>query len=248
MRWSGQQISEEQPNTLPGLGKAEQPGAHRADARIRRRHLPRGAGQVRAEQGPRQEPMPFGWTINPCADACTAASTASPGHPHLPGLRRRPRLRHQIVVKVNSAGAPPEMASDWGGSRSPGHQHRPVSARRGPVPADAGHHRALADSGTPFSILTKGTVLAGPAAMAGASQHVPVGLPSRIAALDGSRRRPWSRARRSRRRGWEATAVREHGLTCARSHADPAVPHDILGASGSRGRGAPEVAWASSVP
>ncbi|WP_418606009.1 hypothetical protein [Georgenia sp. SUBG003] len=34
--------------------------------------------------------------------------------------------------------------------------HGPLHARRGPLPADARHHHALAESGTPFSILTKG--------------------------------------------------------------------------------------------
>ena len=46
------------------------------------------------------------------------------------------------------------------GARRDGHQHRSLPARRGPVPADAGdRRRAGRGRGTPFSILTKGTVL-----------------------------------------------------------------------------------------
>ena len=69
---------------------------------------------------------------------------------------------YQIIVKINVAEvlakelSKPTLATRPGRAR---HQHRPVPARRGPLRAHARHHRGAGESGTPFSILTKGTLL-----------------------------------------------------------------------------------------
>ena len=89
--------------------------------------------------------MPFEWTINPyrgCSHACVYCF-ARKSHTYLDfdaGLD----FDSQVVVKINAAEVlRRELAKpSWRhAARGPGHQHGPLPAGRGPLPADAGHHR-----------------------------------------------------------------------------------------------------------
>ena len=92
--------------------------------------------------------MPFHWTINPyrgCSHACVYCFARNT-HTYL-DLDAGHDFDSKIVVKVNA----PELlrrragrAALAGRAHRDGHQRRLLPARRGPLPADAGHHRGAA--------------------------------------------------------------------------------------------------------
>ena len=124
------------------------------------RCLPR----VRSTSCPRGAQLPFRHTVNTfrgCSHACRYCF-ARPTHEYL-DLDAGVDFDSQVVVKLNVAAVLRKelRRRSWTGRRSRWAPIPTLSAGRGPVPADAGVIGALAESATPFSILTKGTLLLG---------------------------------------------------------------------------------------
>ncbi|MCU1586301.1 MAG: radical protein [Microbacteriaceae bacterium] len=222
MRWSGQELKTEQPSALPGLVKLSN--------LVRSVQTPEFAGitfhEVMAKSalnhipGPKTA-LPFGWTINPyrgCSHACVYCF-ARRTHEYL-DLDAGRDFDSQIVVKVNVAEV---LARELA---KPSWEHQPVAlgTNTDPYQRAEGRYRlmpgiitALADSGTPFSILTKGTLLRRDLPLlAEASHAVPVDLAMSIAVFDNE-------LQQSVEPGTPSTAARlatvaaaiEHGLSCS---------------------------------
>ncbi|ANF32780.1 DNA repair photolyase [Leifsonia xyli] len=222
MRWSGQELSVDEPSALPGLARLNNlvrsvstpdfAGItfHEVLAKSALNRIPGGGG-----------PMPFGWTINPyrgCSHACVYCF-ARPTHTYL-DLDSGKDFDNEIIVKVNVAEVlRKELAKpSWG--------HHPVALGTNTDPYQRAEGRyslmpgiidALADSGTPFSILTKGSLLRRDLdRLADAAKHVPVDLAMSIAVYDDELQQsiepgtPTTKARLA-----TVTAVREHGLDCS---------------------------------
>lgn len=163
MRWNGQAIEGTDAAALPGLGSLsglvrsvttpEFDGItfHEVLARSALNHVPAGSA------------MPFDWTINPyrgCSHACVYCF-ARRTHEYL-DLDAGRDFDTQIVVKINVA----EVLRREVGRAS--WQREPVAlgTNTDPYQRAEGRYRlmpeiieVLAASGTPFSILTKGTLL-----------------------------------------------------------------------------------------
>ncbi|MEV8214378.1 Rv2578c family radical SAM protein [Leifsonia sp. NPDC077715] len=222
MRWSGQELSVDEPSALPGLARLNNlvrsvrtpdfAGItfHEVLAKSALNRIPGGGG-----------PMPFGWTINPyrgCSHACVYCF-ARPTHTYL-DLDSGKDFDNEIIVKVNVAEVlRKELAKpSWG--------HHPVALGTNTDPYQRAEGRyslmpgiidALADSGTPFSILTKGSLLRRDLdRLADAARRVPVDLAMSIAVYDDELQQsiepgtPTTKARLA-----TVTAVREHGLDCS---------------------------------
>lgn len=133
--------------------------------------------------------MPFEWTINPyrgCSHACVYCF-ARKSHTYLE-FDAGTDFDSQVVVKVNA----PEVLRRELARPGWGRHHVALGTNTDPYQRAEGRYRlmpgiiaALADSGTPFSILTKGTLLARdiPLLKAAASK-VPVGVGISLAMLD----------------------------------------------------------------
>jgi len=189
MRWDGQDIKAESAETLPGLA--------RLSNLVRSVQTPEFAGitfhEVLAKSAlnhvPSSSAMPFGWTINPyrgCSHACVYCFARST-HSYL-DLDTGKDFDSQIIVKVNVAEVlGRELAKpSWG--RHPvalGTNTDPYQRAEGRYQLMPGIIRALADSGTPFSILTKGSLLRRDLPLlAEANERVPVDLAMSIAVYD----------------------------------------------------------------
>ena len=221
MRWSAQQLDGEQADALPGLA--------RLNNLVRTVRTPEFDGvtfyEVLAKSALNKVPsashMPFGWTINPmrgCLHRCTYCF-ARPTHNYL-DLDAGRDFDTQIVVKVNVVDV---LAREL---NKPAWGHHPVAlgTNTDPYQRAEGRYRlmpgiiaALAGSGTPLSILTKGTLLRRDIPLlAEASQHVPVDLAMSIAIYDDDLQQsvepgtPTAKARLA-----TVTAVREAGLDCS---------------------------------
>ena len=221
MRWSGQELTTEHTGTLPGLA--------RLNNLVRSVRTPEFAGitfhEILAKSAlnrvPGQSAMPFGWTINPyrgCSHACTYCF-ARATHSYL-DLDSGKDFDNEIIVKVNVAEVlRKELAR-------PGWGHDPVAlgTNTDPYQRAEGRYRlmpgviaALADSGTPFSILTKGTLIRRDLdLLVEASGVVPVDLALSIAIYDDALQvavepgTPSTAARLA-----SVTAIRERGLRCS---------------------------------
>lgn len=107
--------------------------------------------------------MPFEWTVNPyrgCSHACVYCF-ARKSHTYLEFDAGRD-FDSQVVVKINAADVlRKELAKpSWGRHQvALGTNTDPYQRAEGRYALMPGIIRALADSGTPFSILTKGTLL-----------------------------------------------------------------------------------------
>jgi DNA repair photolyase len=221
MRWSGQELGSEEASALPGLAKLSN--------LVRSVQTPEFAGitfhEVLAKSAlnhvPGASSMPFGWTINPyrgCSHACVYCF-ARKTHEYL-DLDSGKDFDSQIVVKVNVAEVlARELAKpSWG--RHPvalGTNTDPYQRAEGRYRLMPGIIAALADSGTPFSILTKGTLLRRDLPLlAEASRLVPVDLAMSIAIYDDELQQsvepgtPTPTARLA-----TVKAAREHGLECS---------------------------------
>ncbi|WP_207345024.1 Rv2578c family radical SAM protein [Arthrobacter sp. E3] len=133
--------------------------------------------------------MPFSWTVNPyrgCSHACVYCF-ARKSHSYLdfdPGQD----FDSQLVVKVNVA----EVLRKELHKPSWQHEHVALGTNTDPYQRAEGRYKlmpgiigALADSGTPFSILTKGTLLARDVPLLrAAGQQVSVGVGISLALLD----------------------------------------------------------------
>ena len=138
---------------------------------------------------PGSSPMPFSWTVNPyrgCSHACTYCF-ARRTHTYL-DFDTGVDFDRQIVVKTNVAQVLRRELT------APRWSHEPVALGTNTDPYQRAEGRyalmpgiidALADSATPFSILTKGTVLARDLPrLTAAAERVPVGLGVSLALLD----------------------------------------------------------------
>ncbi len=166
MRWDGQAITADE-GTLPGL---DRPALERAGL-LRSVRTPEFAGitfhEVAAKSAlskvPALSKMPFRWTINPyrgCSHACRYCF-ARPTHEYL-DLDAGKDFDTQVVVKTNVA----EVLRAELARKSWTHEPVALGTNTDPYQRAEGRYRlmpgiiaALADSGTPFSILTKGTLL-----------------------------------------------------------------------------------------
>ncbi|GAA3740837.1 Rv2578c family radical SAM protein [Leifsonia bigeumensis] len=221
MRWSGQEINAEAADALPGLA--------RLNNLVRTVQTPEFDGvtfyEVLAKSAlnhvPGQSAMPFGWTINPmrgCLHRCVYCF-ARPTHRYL-DLDAGRDFDTQIIVKVNVAEVLAKEVSrpTWG--RHPvalGTNTDPYQRAEGRYRLMPGIIAALAGSGTPLSILTKGTLLRRDLPLLKeASEHVPVDLAMSIAVYDEELQQsiepgtPSAKARLA-----TVTAVREAGLNCS---------------------------------
>ncbi|MFP5282388.1 MAG: Rv2578c family radical SAM protein, partial [Actinomycetes bacterium] len=191
VRWDGQAISGKgsDPRALPGLDRLpnlvrsictpEFAGItfHEVLARTALNRVSPAAG------------VPFAWTVNPyrgCSHACVYCF-ARQTHTYL-DLDAGNDFDRQIVVKINIAEvlAREVRRSSW--TREPvalGTNTDPYQRAEGRYRLMPGVIAALARSGTPFSILTKGTVARRDLPqLAGAGRDVPVGLGVSLALHD----------------------------------------------------------------
>lgn len=189
MRWDGQEITAEAANALPGLAKLS--------GLVRSVTTPEFAGitfhEVLAKSAlnkvPAGGPMPFGWTVNPyrgCSHACVYCF-ARPSHTYL-NLDSGPGFDSQVIVKINvGERLAAELAKpSWTGDAvALGTNTDPYQRAEGRYQLMPGIIDALAGSGTPFSILTKGTLLRRDLPrLADAAGTVPVQLAMSIAIFD----------------------------------------------------------------
>ena len=163
MRWIEQTLQSQAPDALPGLA--------RLNNLIRSVTTPEFVGvtfhEVAAKSalnkvGPGSA-VPFGWTINPyrgCSHACVYCF-ARPSHRYLE-LDAGRDFDSQVIVKVNVA----EVLRREVARPTWGREHVALGTNTDPYQRAEGRYglmpgivTALADSGTPFSILTKGTLL-----------------------------------------------------------------------------------------
>ncbi len=138
---------------------------------------------------PEASQMPFRWTVNPyrgCTHACRYCYARST-HEFL-DLDAGADFDRQIVVKVNT----PEVLRAELARPTWGRETVALGTNTDPYQRAEGRYRlmpgiisALAESGTPFSILTKGTLLARDVPLlASAAQSVPVDVGVSLALLD----------------------------------------------------------------
>jgi DNA repair photolyase len=219
MRWAGQQLDAETPGTLPGLGSIA--------GLVRSVTTPDFRGitfhEVLARSALNSVPgtsLPFNWTINPyrgCMHACRYCF-ARPTHRYLE-LDQGQDFDRQIVVKTNvvdvlrrELGRP-----SWRGEQvALGTNTDPYQRAEGRYRLMPGIIDALASSGTPLSILTKGTLLRRDLdLLVEAAEQVPVGVGVSLALADEELRKvvepgvPSVRGRLDLIR-----AIREAGLSC----------------------------------
>jgi DNA repair photolyase len=135
---------------------------------------------------PEASRMPFHWTVNPyrgCSHACVYCF-ARKTHTYL-DLDAGRDFDSQVVVKLNVADVLRAELSKPGWS----HEHVALGTNTDPYQRAEGRYRlmpdiiaALADSRTPFSILTKGTLLARDVGvLVRAAERVPVSVALSIA-------------------------------------------------------------------
>lgn len=222
MRWSGQAINVEQAGSLSGLAKLSNV--------VRSVQTPEFAGitfhEVLAKTALNHVPgatkaLPFGYTINPyrgCSHSCVYCF-ARATHNYL-DLDAGKDFDNEIIVKINVAEV---LAKEL---RKPSWLRHPVAlgTNTDPYQRAEGRYRlmpgviaALANSGTPLSILTKGTLLRRDLPLlAEASREVPVDLAMSIAIVDDALQdslepgTPTAAARFA-----TVAAVRNAGLDCS---------------------------------
>lgn len=219
MRWAGQGIGAETPGTLPGLGSL--------DGLVRSVTTPEFRGvtfhEVLARSALNSVPgsgLPFNWTVNPyrgCTHACRYCF-ARPSHRYLE-LDQGADFDQQIVVKTNVAEVlRRELARpSWRGEQvALGTNTDPYQRAEGRYQLMPGIIEALAASGTPLSVLTKGTLLKRDVGLlAAAAEQVPVGLAVSLALVDDDIRRTVDPGAPSVRGRLDLIrAVREAGLPC----------------------------------
>ena len=138
---------------------------------------------------PPSSTMPFEWTVNPyrgCSHACVYCF-ARKSHTYL-NFNSGVDFDSQVVVKVNVA----EVLRKELHKPSWRHDHVALGTNTDPYQRAEGRYRlmpgiikTLADSGTPFSILTKGTLLARDIPLLqAAGEQVSVGMGISLALLD----------------------------------------------------------------
>jgi len=189
MRWQGQTLDDADDAALPGMENRtgivrsvttpEFAGMtfHEVLARSALNHVPAGSR------------MPFSWTINPyrgCSHACVYCF-ARGTHEYL-DLDGGGDFDSQIVVKTNVAEvlAKELRKGSWQHeSVALGTNTDPYQRAEGRYKLMPGIIRTLAESGTPFSILTKGTLIRRDIPLlVDAAAHVPIDIQMSIAMYD----------------------------------------------------------------
>ena len=189
MRWDAQKLDLDEPTTLPGLPTVR--------GLLRRVQVPEFPGltfhEVRAKSAlnavPKDSAMPFGHTINPyrgCSHACVYCF-ARGTHEWLE-LDSGDDFDQQIVVKTNIVDVLRRELARPSWQR----EHVALGTNTDPYQRAEGRYRlmpgiidALARSGTPFSILTKGTLARRDVPrLAAASRDVPIGMGVSLAIWD----------------------------------------------------------------
>lgn len=237
MRWSGQSTKDPgtQGDALPGLALRD---VAAVPGHLRTIRSPDFSGMVFHEvlaksalnRVPGASSMPFGWTVNPyrgCSHACVYCF-ARGSHRYL-DLDTGRDFDSQIVVKVNVAEvlgrelARPSWAREW---VALGTNTDPYQRAEGRYRLMPGIIEALAGSGTPLSILTKGSLLRRDLPLlAEARDRVPVSLAMSIAVGDHDLQQsiepgtPTTHARLA-----TVAAAREAGLACD-VFMMPVLPH-----------------------
>ena len=192
MRWAGQEVSDQaasDPAVLPGLDRLHN--------LVRTVRTPEFAGitfhEVLARSAlnkvPAASAVPFNWTVNPyrgCSHGCVYCF-ARGTHTYL-DLDAGDDFDRQIIVKINVAEV---LAREL---RRPSWTQEPVAlgTNTDPYQRAEGRYRlmpgiitGLAESGTPFSILTKGTTARRDLGLlSAAAETVPVGMGVSIALTD----------------------------------------------------------------
>jgi DNA repair photolyase len=189
VRWQGQLLDVDDASALPGMSSIR--------GLLRSVQVPEFPGvtlhEVRARSAlnavPAGSPMPFRWTINPyrgCLHQCLYCF-ARKTHEWL-GLDAGRDFDTQIVVKANLVEVLQREVARPGWAR----EHVALGTNTDPYQRAEGRYRlmpgvigALAGSGTPFSVLTKGTLLRRDLPqLAAAARDVPVGLGVSMAIWD----------------------------------------------------------------
>ena len=189
MRWDPQRLDLQDPTTLPGMPSIR--------GLLRSVQVPEFPGlsfhEVRAKSAlnhvPGESAMPFPWTINPyrgCSHSCVYCF-ARKTHEWLEMDAGRD-FDTQVVVKANLVDVLRKELARPSWNR----EHVALGTNTDPYQRAEGRYRlmpgviqALTDSGTPFSILTKGTLLRRDLALlAAAARDVPVGLGVSMAIWD----------------------------------------------------------------
>ncbi|MFD7158354.1 Rv2578c family radical SAM protein [Kribbella sp. NPDC059898] len=219
MRWAGQRIDAETPGTLPGLGAIA--------GLVRSVTTPEFQGitfhEVLARSALNSVPgsaLPFNWTVNPyrgCTHACRYCF-ARPTHAYLE-LDTGQDFDRQIVVKTNVAEVLRRELARPSWSREPvalGTNTDPYQRAEGRYRLMPGIIEALASSGTPLSILTKGTLLRRDLPLlTEAAADVPVGVAVSLALGDEVLRRRLEPGVPSVRGRLDfIRAIRDAGLPC----------------------------------
>ncbi|WP_062076382.1 Rv2578c family radical SAM protein [Demequina globuliformis] len=189
MRWDSQVTTVEQADVLPGLA--------RLNTFIRSVRTPEFAGvtfhEIHAKSALNKvgvnSAVPFTWTINPyrgCSHACVYCF-ARPSHQYLE-LDAGTDFDNQVIVKTNIAEA---LRADLA-KPSWQREHVALGTNTDPYQRAEGRYQlmpgiidALADSGTPMSILTKGTLVRRDLPrLQQAARSVPVDIAMSIAIFD----------------------------------------------------------------
>jgi DNA repair photolyase len=192
MRWDGQVVQATDDAALPGLGT---PGS--IPGLVRTVTTPEFVGirfhEVLAKsvlnRVPSTSGMPFGWTVNTfrgCSHACVYCF-ARGTHAYL-DLDTGRDFDREVVVKTNAV----EVLRRELARPTWRHEHVAMGTNTDPYQRAEGRYRlmpgvidALAASGTPFSILTKGTLLRRDLPLlADAATRVPVGIGVSVAVHD----------------------------------------------------------------
>lgn len=189
MRWQGQTIDDEDADALPGLEKRS--------GVVQSVTTPEFAGMVFHEvlsksalnRVPGPSRMPFTWTINPyrgCSHACTYCF-ARGTHEYL-DLDGGADFDSQIVVKTNVVEVLQRELRRGTWQRETvalGTNTDPYQRAEGRYRLMPGIIRALADAGTPMSILTKGTLIRRDIPLlVEAAKQVPIDVQMSIAMYD----------------------------------------------------------------
>ena len=221
MRWQAQQLTTIDDGALPGLG--------RMAGLVRTVRTPEFAGvtfyEVHSRSAlnrvPGGSPMPFEWTINPmrgCVHSCTYCF-ARKSHEYLEMDSGRD-FDSRIVVKVNVADVVRREVARPSWER----RHVALGTNTDPYQRPVGRYRlmpgiieALSRSGTPLSILTKGTLLRRDLPLlTAAAERVPVGVGVSLAILDPVLHEQFEPGTPTPRARLELIrAIREAGLRCS---------------------------------
>lgn len=226
MRWDGQLLDAE-PDAGEDSASPALPGLERAGL-VRSVQTPDFEGVTFHEvlcksalnKVPEASKVPFTWSINPmrgCLHQCVYCF-ARGTHEYL-DLDAGRDFDTQIVVKMNIAAVLRKELSRRSWKREPvalGTNSDPYHRAEGRYRLMPGIIGALADAGTPMSILTKGTLLRRDLPLLSlASRKVPVSIGISLALLDEDLRRQVEPGAPSARARLDLiTAVREAGLDC----------------------------------